>query len=76
MLAFVAAGRLVGYAEPRMSLWDCLAAYALIEAAGGKVAAFGPGAVEGQGFPVMAAIPGDFQRLEALCRFDGADWVL
>lgn len=36
MLAFVAAGRLVGYCEPRMSLWDCLAGYALIEAAGGR----------------------------------------
>ena len=38
MLAYVAAGRLVGYCEPRMSVWDCLAAYALIEAAGGRSA--------------------------------------
>ena len=76
MLAFVAAGRLVGYAEPRMSLWDCLAAYAVIEAAGGRVAALGPGAEDGQAFPVMAATEGDFLRLAGLTRFDGDDWRL
>ena len=76
MLAYVAAGRLVGYCEPRMSVWDCLAAYALIEAAGGRVAALGEGALQSKPFPVLAATSGDFDRLVALTRFDAPDWVL
>ena len=75
-LAYVAAGRLVGYCEPRMSVWDCLAAYALIEAAGGRVAALGEGALQSKPFPVLAATSGDFDRLVALTRFDAPDWVL
>ncbi len=35
MLAYVAAGRLVGYYEPVMHAWDCMAAYSLITEAGG-----------------------------------------
>jgi myo-inositol-1(or 4)-monophosphatase len=74
MLAYVAAGRLVGYCEPRMSMWDCTAAYALIEAAGGRVAPFGPGALEGRPFGVLAATPADYERLLPLTLFDGPDW--
>jgi myo-inositol-1(or 4)-monophosphatase len=37
MLAYVAAGRLIGYAEPHMNAWDCLAAQLLIAEAGGCV---------------------------------------
>lgn len=76
MLAYVAAGRLVGYAEPRMSLWDCLAAYALIEAAGGRVAPLGAGAAGGRPFPVLGATRADFDRLAALTRFDEESWDL
>lgn len=74
MLAFVAAGRLVGYCEPRMSLWDCLAAYALIEGAGGRVAATGSAALQGGKFGVLAATPQDYARLTALTRFDAPEW--
>lgn len=74
MLAFVAAGRLVGYCEPRMSLWDCLAAYALIEGAGGRVAATGSAALQGGKFGVLAATPQDYDRLTALTRFDAPEW--
>ncbi|MDK1481656.1 inositol monophosphatase family protein, partial [Sinorhizobium sp. 6-117] len=35
MLAYVAAGRLVGYYEPYMHAWDCLAGYCLVKEAGG-----------------------------------------
>ncbi len=35
MLAYVAAGRLVGYFEPHMNAWDTLAGFALIREAGG-----------------------------------------
>ena len=74
MLAYVAAGRLVGFCEARMSLWDCLAAYALIEAAGGRTAGFGPDAINGHPFGVLASIPQDFDRLTAMTRFDLPDW--
>ena len=76
MLTYVAAGRLVGYCEPRMSVWDCLAAYALIEAAGGRVAPLGAGALQSKPFPVLAATRGDYDKLVALTRFDGSDWNL
>lgn len=74
MLAYVAAGRLVGYCEPRMSLWDCLAAYALIEAAGGRVLPFPPAALQGAPFGVMGTTAADYDRLKALTRFDAPDW--
>ncbi len=35
MLAYVAAGRLLGYYEPHMNAWDCLGGVALVRAAGG-----------------------------------------
>jgi hypothetical protein len=36
MLAYVAAGRLVGYFEPHMHAWDCLAGLLMVEEAGGR----------------------------------------
>ncbi|MFV0361007.1 inositol monophosphatase family protein [Tropicimonas sp.] len=74
MIAYVAAGRLVGYCEPRMSLWDCLAAYALVEAAGGRVLPVGAGALHGRGFGVLAATPDDYDRLVSLTRFESPEW--
>lgn len=76
MLAFVAAGRLTGYGEPRMSIWDCLAAYALIEAAGGKTRAVPREEGMTASFPVLAAIPSAYGRLCDLTRFDDPDWEL
>lgn len=35
MLAYVAAGRLMGYFEPHINAWDCLAGILLVEEAGG-----------------------------------------
>jgi myo-inositol-1(or 4)-monophosphatase len=59
MLAYVAAGRLVGYYEPYMHAWDCLAGYCLVQEAGGWYHAF---PTEGErltkGSPVLAAAPG------------------
>ena len=37
MLAYVAAGRLIGYAEAHMNAWDCLAGQLLISEAGGSI---------------------------------------
>lgn len=62
MIAYVAAGRLVGYYEPYMHAWDCMAGFCLVREAGGhahpfptdgenltkgsKVLVAGPGAVD------------------------------
>lgn len=70
MLAYVAAGRLVGYYEPYMHAWDCLAGYCLVTEAGGW---YHPFPVEGEqltrGAPVLAAAPGavdDLRRIAGL----------
>ncbi len=59
MLAYVAAGRLVGYYEPYMHAWDCLAGYCLVSEAGGWVHPFN---TDGEnllrGGPVLAVAPG------------------
>ena len=59
MLAYVAAGRLVGYYEPYMHAWDCLAGYCLVKEAGGW---YHPFPVEGEqltkGSPVLPTAPG------------------
>ncbi|TYC52551.1 inositol monophosphatase [Rhodobacterales bacterium] len=67
MLAFVAAGRLVGYYEPYMHAWDCLAGYCLVREAGGSFTDF-PVAGDAilKGGPVLAAGPGAFDDLKAL----------
>lgn len=75
MLAWVAAGRLVGYAEPRMSAWDCMAAYAMILEAGGRVLPFPTGSAFTQPHPVMGAGPATFDELSGLCAFGtSGDW--
>ncbi|WP_226781181.1 inositol monophosphatase family protein [Oceaniglobus trochenteri] len=75
MLAWVAAGRLVGYAEPRMSAWDCMAAYCLILEAGGKVMPFPDGDALVRPAPVLGAGPGVFDELTGICAFGTApDW--
>ncbi|MFZ7092668.1 inositol monophosphatase family protein [Primorskyibacter sp. 2E233] len=75
MLAWVAAGRLVGYAEPRMSAWDCMAGYALINEAGGRVLSFPDGELITEPAPVLGAGPAVYDELTALCGFGTAkDW--
>jgi myo-inositol-1(or 4)-monophosphatase len=64
MLAYVAAGRLVGYYEPYMHAWDCLAGYCLVKEAGGWYQSFpteGDGLTKGA--PVLAAAPGAIHDL-------------
>ncbi|MFP3554152.1 inositol monophosphatase [Paraburkholderia sp. SIMBA_049] len=40
MIAYVAAGRLLGYYEPHINAWDCLAGIAILKEAGGLVSNF------------------------------------
>ena len=70
MLAYVAAGRLVGYYEPYMHAWDCLAGYCLVKEAGGWHHQFPTsGDHLTRGAPVLAAAPGakdDLRRVAGL----------
>ena len=69
MLAYVAAGRLVGYYEPYMHAWDCLAGYCLVKEAGGWYHPFPTdGANLTKGAPVVAAGPGARADLERLAK--------
>lgn len=70
MLAYVAAGRLVGYYEPYMHAWDCMAGYCLVKEAGGW---YHPFPTEGErltkGSPVLATAPGatdDLRKIAGL----------
>jgi myo-inositol-1(or 4)-monophosphatase len=69
MLAYVAAGRLVGYYEPYMHAWDCVAGYCLVREAGGWHHPF-PTKGDGltRGAPVLAAAPG---AIDDLCVIAG-----
>ena len=59
MLAWVAAGRVVGYYEPYMHAWDCLAGYCLVKEAGGWCHPFNTeGERLNKGAQVLAVAPG------------------
>ena len=64
MLAYVASGRLIGYFEPHMNAWDCVAGLVLVREAGGVVNDFLAGDGLIQGNPIVAAGP---RLYPALC---------
>jgi myo-inositol-1(or 4)-monophosphatase len=72
MLAYVAAGRLVGYYEPYMHAWDCMAGFCLVREAGGW---FHPFPTDGEkltkGAPVIAAAPGAIEDLSRIAGLTG-----
>ena len=55
MLCYVAAGRLIGYYEPHINSWDCLAAITIVEAAGGRCNDFLANDGMSKGNPILAA---------------------
>ena len=55
MLCYVAAGRLIGYYEPHINSWDCLAAIVIVEAAGGRCNDFLAHNGMHKGNPILAA---------------------
>lgn len=65
-LAYVAAGRFLGYMEPHINSWDCLGAIAVIEAAGLRVNDFLAGEGLHKGNPIVAGKPEVFDALMAL----------
>ena len=65
-LAYVAAGRMIGYVEEHINSWDCLAAILLVTEAGGRASDFlGRNGLTGGG-PLVAGSPGVYDALLAL----------
>ena len=65
-LAYVAAGRLLGYVEEHMNAWDCLAGQLLVEEAGGKVEPQNAGEMIRNGGRVIAGTPDVFDTLVSM----------
>lgn len=65
-LAYVAAGRLIGYIEAHLNSWDGAAGVALVQAAGGRVNAWFTMDSLLTGGPIAAAPPSLYPELEAL----------
>lgn len=65
MLCHVAAGRLGGYYEPHMNVWDCLAGLLMVREAGGSTLPMPADAMENGG-AVLAAAPGVWTDLLAI----------
>lgn len=66
MLSYVAAGRLIGYAEPHMNAWDCLAGQLLIAEAGGRVEEQSADGMLAHGGRVVAGSPDVFDTYVAM----------
>lgn len=66
MLAYVAAGRLLGYVEAHMNAWDCLAGQLLIAEAGGCVEPQSADAMLENGGRVVTSTPAVFDELVAM----------
>jgi myo-inositol-1(or 4)-monophosphatase len=66
MLAYVGAGRLLGYAEEHMNAWDCLAAMLIIEEAGGIVEQPDPSRMVQHGMRVLAGGPGVYDAIRGI----------
>lgn len=63
-LAWLAAGRLIGYYEPHINSWDCLAGIVLVREAGGWVNDFLAGDGLTKGNPIIAAAPGLADKIQ------------
>jgi len=62
-LAYVAAGRLLGYSEEHMNAWDCLAGQLLVAEAGGNIEAQDADEMINHGGRVVVGVPGVFDDL-------------
>lgn len=67
-LAYVAAGRLIGYTQGRMNLWDCAAGLLLVEEAGGLTAPINMSEAMEDGARITAAASGVYEDLERICK--------
>ena len=62
-IAYVAAGRLLGYVEEHMNAWDCLAGQLMVEEAGGRVEVQDANAMIRDGGRVVVGTPDVFDTL-------------
>ena len=74
MLAYVAAGRLIGYTEPHMNAWDCMAGQLLIDEAGGKVEIQSADEMIANGGRVVAGSVGVFDDLVRIAEKASKVW--
>lgn len=65
-IAYVAAGRLLGYVEEHMNAWDCLAGQLLVEEAGGRIEHQDADEMIRAGGRVVAGTPEVFPALVAI----------
>jgi myo-inositol-1(or 4)-monophosphatase len=65
-LCYVACGRLLGYVEPHINSWDCVAALAVIRAAGGRTNDYLTGDALRSGNRIVAGAPAVYDALEAV----------
>jgi len=72
-LAYVAAGRLLGYIEQHMNAWDCLAGQLLVEEAGGRIEEQDARDMIRAGGRVIAGTPEVFDTLVAIAEEAWAD---
>ena len=68
-LAYTAAGRLDGYFERHINLWDVAGGLVIVEEADGRMSDFMTPAAVTEGNEILAATPALFDRLRGL--FDG-----
>lgn len=66
MMAHAAAGRLIGYYEPHINSWDCLAGIVLMHEAGGRSNDFFAGDGLLKGNPILVAPEGLYPQLVSL----------
>ncbi|KNG93944.1 inositol monophosphatase family protein [Pseudaestuariivita atlantica] len=66
-LAYVAAGRLLGYVEEHMNAWDCLAGQLMIAEAGGRVEDQDAQEMIRRGGRVVVGTPDVFPELVGIC---------
>lgn len=66
MLAYVGAGRLLGYCEEHMNAWDCIAGLLIVEEAVGVILQPDPASVIAEGTMVLAGGPGIYDEMERL----------
>ena len=65
-LAYVAAGRLIGYIESHLNSWDGAGGVAIVEAAGGRVYDFLAGDALWKGGPIIATNEALYPALDAV----------
>jgi len=68
-MAWVASGRFLGYYEPHINSWDCLAGIVLVREAGGWVNDFLAQDGLTRGNPIIAVAPGLVEKFQTVCGY-------